>query len=155
MMRIKVRSQPPPGLIIKGLDNQAPKSLIIDYLFIKVSPRLSQLSQLCRRFTGPNLTVDRIKIIYWEYHIFSLLSRSTAHHPDFHWLWLKNRPTSEKKWLNFFEVRFSLLLVRTSGTVEAHKGPSGGGSVAQKRAPAPLPDAVRAEKMPKEEFNTH
>ena len=67
---INVRSQSPPGLIIKGLDNQARESLIIsdNQAFHDASPNLSNSAD-----DSPDQTVDRIKI---EYHLPIL----TIHH---------------------------------------------------------------------------
>ena len=65
-----VRSQSPPGLIMRGLDKQVRKSLIIsdNQVFHDVSPNLSNSVD-----DSPDQTVDRIKI---EYHLPIL----TIHH---------------------------------------------------------------------------
>ena len=147
IVTIKVRAQSPRVWLSKDLIIKH-ESLIIknNQVFHHVSPNFSYSG------TGPNLTVDRIKI---EYHL-RILNTVTIHHtpPGLSLTVTKERVNRRKKlFWNFWGSHFfSLLLVRTSDAVESHRGPSDGGSAAQKHAPAPLPDVVRAKK---EEFHTH
>ena len=134
-MIIKMRSKSPPGLIIKDLDNQTRKNLIIidNQSFHHVSPNLCNSED-----DSPDQTVDRIKI----YDIFPF-SPSTTQHPDFHWLGLTDRANRRKKL--HFEAEENLILVRTS---DAEEDKGDGGSATQKLWPAPLSDVSEQTELP-------
>ena len=100
IVTIKVRAQSPRVWLSKDLIIKH-ESLIIknNQVFHHVSPNFSNSADDSPDQTW-QLTEKKSNILF----AFSVLSRSTTHHPDCLWLWLKNGSTGEKNCFEIFEV---------------------------------------------------